>query len=103
METNSARYLVLSQVPRDILAIPVFTVASEAAFSTGGRVLHRFHSSLSPKLVKCLICAQDWLRVYDTSIPDVEELMEEFADLEPSDSGIFIFIKLSFSYLQCLI
>ena len=91
-KTNSARYPVLSQVARDILAIPVSTVASEAAFSTGGRVLDRFRSSLSPKLVECLICTQDWLRVYDTSIPDVEELMEEFAVLEPSDLDIFIFI-----------
>lgn len=87
-KTNSARYHVLSQVARDILAISISTVASEAAFSTRSHVLDRFRSSLSPKLVECLICTQDWLRVYDTPIPDVEEIMEEFADLVTLDLGL---------------
>ena len=33
---NSSRYQVLSQIARDVLAIPVSTVASKSAFSTGG-------------------------------------------------------------------
>ncbi|KAL0444432.1 UNVERIFIED_CONTAM: Gamma aminobutyrate transaminase 3, chloroplastic [Sesamum latifolium] len=39
--------------------IPVSTIALEAAFSTGGRVLDAFRSSLSPKIVQAIICAQD--------------------------------------------
>ena len=50
---------------RDILAIPVSTVASESAFSTTGRVLDDFHNNLSPNTVEALICTQDWFR--DTS------------------------------------
>ncbi|XP_059658578.1 zinc finger BED domain-containing protein RICESLEEPER 1-like [Cornus florida] len=30
--------------------------------STGGRVLDQFRSSLTPNIVQCLICGQDWLR-----------------------------------------
>ncbi|GFS38644.1 hypothetical protein Acr_00g0058770 [Actinidia rufa] len=56
-------------------------IASEAAFSTGGRVVDQFRSSLSPKLVECLICMQDWLRA--TPLPfEVEEDMEQMQDLE---------------------
>ena len=58
---NSSRYQVLSQISHDVLAIPISTVASESAFSTEGRVLDSFHSSLSPNTVDALICTQNWL------------------------------------------
>lgn len=60
---NSPRFPILSKMARDILAIPVSTVASESAFSTGGRVLDAFRSSLSSRIVQALVCAQDWLRL----------------------------------------
>ncbi|KAF7812445.1 zinc finger BED domain-containing protein RICESLEEPER 2-like [Senna tora] len=44
---NAIKYKVVSLVARDVLAIPVSTVASESAFSTGGRMLDVFRSSLS--------------------------------------------------------
>lgn len=46
----------------DILAIPISTVASESAFSTSGRILDDFRSSLTPATLQALICTQDWLR-----------------------------------------
>ncbi|KAL2903213.1 Zinc finger BED domain-containing protein RICESLEEPER 2 [Bienertia sinuspersici] len=47
-KTNAVRYPILSKMARDILAIPISTVASEPAFSTGGRVLDCYRRSLKP-------------------------------------------------------
>ena len=58
---NESRLPVLSQMVRDILAIPLSTVASESAFSVGGRVLDAYRSSLRPETVESIICLRDWL------------------------------------------
>jgi hypothetical protein len=39
---QSFRFPILSTLARDVLAIPISTVASESAFSTGGRILDDF-------------------------------------------------------------
>ena len=59
---NSSKYAVLSLIARDVLAVPVSTVASESAFSTSGRILDPFRSSLSPKMLEVLVCTQSWLK-----------------------------------------
>ncbi|KAM3198905.1 hypothetical protein P3L10_034342 [Capsicum annuum] len=66
---------------RDVLAIPISSVASECAFSMGGRVIDPFRSSLTPKLVQSLICLQDWLRSESTPI-NIEEDIENLEQLE---------------------
>ncbi|XP_043809686.1 zinc finger BED domain-containing protein RICESLEEPER 1-like [Manihot esculenta] len=78
---NSERFPILGKMARDILAIPVSTVASESAFSTGGRVLDSFRSSLTPKIVEGLICVQDWIRPSNVQV-NVEEDLEELEKLE---------------------
>ncbi|KAE8685745.1 hypothetical protein F3Y22_tig00111095pilonHSYRG01045 [Hibiscus syriacus] len=50
-KNKSHTYLIISVMAQDILAIPASTAASESAFSTGGRVLDSFRSSLTPKTV----------------------------------------------------
>ena len=55
------RFPDLSKLARDILCVPVSTVASESAFSLGGRILDQFRSSLSPQIVEALVCTKDWL------------------------------------------
>ncbi|PON44443.1 Ribonuclease H-like domain containing protein [Parasponia andersonii] len=42
-KSNQFRYPELAAMARDILSIPVSTVASEASFSVGGRVLDQYH------------------------------------------------------------
>ncbi|KAF2317235.1 hypothetical protein GH714_018910 [Hevea brasiliensis] len=78
---NSERFPILGKMARDILAVPVSTVASENAFSTGGRVLDPFRSSLTPRIVEALICAQDWTRSSNCPI-NVEEDLEELEKFE---------------------
>uniref|UniRef100_A0A8R7TWZ3 HAT C-terminal dimerisation domain-containing protein n=1 Tax=Triticum urartu TaxID=4572 RepID=A0A8R7TWZ3_TRIUA len=64
----------------DVLVVPVSTVASEWAFSTSGRILNEFRTSLTPFMVQALICAQDWLRGSITI--NIEEGEEELLRLE---------------------
>jgi hypothetical protein len=59
---EGTRYPTLRLIARDILAIPITTVASEAAFSTSGRVLSEHRSRLTPKMLEALMCGQSWLR-----------------------------------------
>ena len=73
---------------RDILAVPISTVAFESAFSTGGRVLNLFRSSLTPKIVEALICTQDWLRLSKDPI-SIDESLDE---LEQFEKGLFLFL-----------
>jgi len=51
-KVNTPKYPTLAAIARDVLAIPISTVASESAFSNGGRVLDTFRSSLSPLTVE---------------------------------------------------
>ncbi|KAF7143020.1 hypothetical protein RHSIM_Rhsim05G0158300 [Rhododendron simsii] len=79
-KNNSNKYPILSKVACDVLAMPVSTVASESAFSTGGRVLDPFRSSLSPSMVETLVCTQNWLL---SAVPiSLRQSMDKVEDLE---------------------
>ncbi|XP_060194985.1 zinc finger BED domain-containing protein RICESLEEPER 2-like [Lycium barbarum] len=68
LKVNSPRFPILAEMARDVLAIPISSVASESAFSTGGHILDSFRSSLTPKLVQALVCSQDWIREGSCSV-----------------------------------
>ncbi|XP_048494372.1 zinc finger BED domain-containing protein DAYSLEEPER-like [Beta vulgaris subsp. vulgaris] len=59
---NAIRFPELSKMARHLLIIPVSTVASESAFSIGGKTISHNHSSLKPKTFQALVCVQDWCR-----------------------------------------
>ncbi|CAA0826261.1 Zinc finger BED domain-containing protein DAYSLEEPER [Striga hermonthica] len=60
-KTEGIRYGTLRLIARDIYAIPVSTVASEAVFSTSGRIVSKHRSRLIPDSLEALMCSQDWL------------------------------------------
>ncbi|KAH9705836.1 transcription factor TGA10 [Citrus sinensis] len=65
-KTNANRYPTLARIARDILAIPITTVAYESAFNTSGRVVSPYHNRLHPSTLEALMCCQSWLRAYNS-------------------------------------
>ncbi|KAF7812893.1 putative AC transposase [Senna tora] len=55
------KYPTIQKITRDILAIPISTVASEYAFSTGGRLISPHRSRLKENTLEALMCTQNWL------------------------------------------
>ncbi|XP_024962436.1 zinc finger BED domain-containing protein RICESLEEPER 1-like [Cynara cardunculus var. scolymus] len=78
---NTNRYSIFSMIVRDVLAIPISTVASESAFSTSGRILDSFRSSLSPKMVEALVCTQSWLKENNKGI-QISEFLDEISSYD---------------------
>ena len=59
---NYLKYRISSRMARDVIAFPITSVASEATFSTGSRVIDTYRASLSPETVQVLLCGADWCR-----------------------------------------
>ena len=54
------KYPVLFIIARDVLIVHVSSVASEAAFSTGGRVVSKKRCNLSPEAIKAVVFLKYW-------------------------------------------
>ncbi|GJS13050.1 zinc finger BED domain-containing protein RICESLEEPER 2 [Tanacetum coccineum] len=75
---NAPRFPIVARMAKDILAIQITTIASESAFSTGGRVLDPYRTNLSYAVVKALICTQDWVRKSKKAIiDDIDYLLND--------------------------
>lgn len=81
-KTNEPQYPILSKMARDLLTPPVSTVASESAFSAGGRVYDDRRGSLAPDLVEALICMKDWFDAVKRDQQREDAIAEEFKQLE---------------------
>lgn len=95
-------YPTLALVAKDVLAIQVSTVASESAFSTGGRVIDPFRSSLTPKSVEALVCFQNWLRsegIHHIEYEASEMEMEFYQECE-NGNVLHIYLVSKFSSKQ---
>jgi len=86
-KVNSSRYPILASIAREVLAIPVSTVASESAFSAGGRVLDPHRINLTPKIVEVLVCTQDWLK----GSPFSNLFDDDLEELETFEQGKFCY------------
>jgi hypothetical protein len=61
-KVNSHRFPVVSRMAKKFLTIPATSVSSESTFSTGGRTLDDYRSSLRPSMVEALVCSSSWIR-----------------------------------------
>ncbi|KAL9354410.1 hypothetical protein Peur_052380 [Populus x canadensis] len=91
---NATKYKIFSKVAQHVLAIPVSTVVSEAAFSTGGRILDPFRSSLSPSTVQALVCCQNWLSLAPIPI-NIRTFMDYIENSEMIESEFGESLKIS--------
>ena len=86
----------------DILAIPISTVASESTFNTSGWVLDAFRSSLTPKLVKALICDQDWIKTPNIDM-SVEENIDEVESFEKGQLHMLVSLNIFYFILNLIL
>ena len=59
---NGSKFPILQKIARDILAVPISTVASESAFSMSGNKVTKQRSRLKSDTLGALMCSQSWLR-----------------------------------------
>ncbi|KAL2936920.1 putative AC9 transposase [Bienertia sinuspersici] len=59
---------------RDILAIPITSVASKSSFSAGGQILNKLRSSLLPKNIEILVTTRSWLFGFEAEENDEDVL-----------------------------
>ncbi|XP_071928268.1 zinc finger BED domain-containing protein RICESLEEPER 2-like [Coffea arabica] len=78
---NRISYPILSRMASDILAILITTVASEATFSAGTRVIDTYRAALHPEIVQVLMCAGDWCR----NLHGVKKKMKEAKTIKEFD------------------
>lgn len=88
---NGIKYPTLQAIAKDILAIPISTVASESAFSTSGHILSPHRSRLHWTTLEALMCARSWLWSTENSGGRSSKLSNDYASLldeiEPEDEG----------------
>ncbi|KAL0435124.1 UNVERIFIED_CONTAM: putative AC transposase [Sesamum radiatum] len=53
--------------------LDLYLVASESAFSHGGRIIGKFRSSILPTNAEAILCGRDWLEAYDSEDDEDED------------------------------
>lgn len=84
---GQSAYPILKRMARDILAIPISSVASESSFSMGGRILTKLRSRMLSKNVEIMVTTKSWIEGYDEPEDDsnldvVVEALPEADDIE---------------------
>ncbi|KAK2648324.1 hypothetical protein Ddye_015813 [Dipteronia dyeriana] len=61
LKFNGIKYPIMSEIARDILAIPISTIALECSCSTSGRIVSTHRNRLQPSTLEVIMCTQNWL------------------------------------------
>jgi len=88
---NCTKFPILSQIAKDVLAMQVSSVASESAFSTGGRIIDPFRSCLTHFMVEVLMCTEQWLKQdihCESRVLTNEEILEAIEEQEKIERGM---------------
>ncbi|KAL0319799.1 UNVERIFIED_CONTAM: Zinc finger BED domain-containing protein RICESLEEPER 2 [Sesamum radiatum] len=109
---HTPRFPVLARLARDVVAMPISTVASESAFSTGGHIIDDFRASLTPKMAQALIYCQDYLRCapfkpveedYDAIDKIVKDVVSNVTQSQPSSGYDIVYHGLFSAFLHPLL
>lgn len=76
---------MLSHIAKDVLAMQFFSVASESAFSTSGRIIDPFRSCLTYFMVEVLMCTEQWLKQdlhCESKVVTNEQILEDIEEQE---------------------
>ena len=79
---------VLSRMARDVLTIPVSTIASEQVFNHSGRVLKEQRARLSEDVLEAQMCIKNWEDARRRGQEYIDDLVGEFPDLYFNESGL---------------
>jgi hypothetical protein len=61
-KVNTHRFPMVASMAKRFLDVPASSVSSESTFSTGGRIIDDYRSSLKPSTVQALVFASSWIR-----------------------------------------
>ncbi|KAF6165252.1 hypothetical protein GIB67_030434 [Kingdonia uniflora] len=81
-KVNEIKFPILTAISRDILAILVSTVASEAAFNGARWLITDYRSSLEPDTIEATMCLRDWYLAEDKNQDKLLQGSEEELELE---------------------
>ena len=88
--SNAARFPVLLEIARDVLAMQVSSVASESAFSTSGRMLSPHRSCLTHFMIEVLMCSEQWMKQdlkMESRLPSNAQILEELEEDDKLERG----------------
>ena len=65
---NYNRFPMFSVMARDLMSIPITTIASKSSFSIGKKILTTYRSHLLPENVEATLCTKSWIYGFEGNL-----------------------------------